>query len=78
MRTTKRNWGRLRPGPALAVFVIAALALWYAFPGAFAQGVDRWQREFPKTDFETRIVELSEIGDDGNTRDSIPPVRAPR
>ena len=52
--------------------------MWFALPGAFAQGVSKWQREFPATNFETRIIELDEINDDGNTRDSIPPVREPK
>lgn len=69
--------GQSRFGLAFTVFVIAAGTLWFSFPGAFAQGVGVWQREFPLTDFETRSIELSEIGDDGNTRDSIPPVAAP-
>jgi len=67
--------GRSQLGLAFVVFTIAAASLWFAFPGAFAQGLTKWQGEFPKTDFETRIIDLSEIGDDGNTRDSIPPVR---
>ena len=69
--------GQSRYGLAFTVFVIAAVAIWFSFPGAFAQGVGTWQREFPLTDFETRSIELSEIGDDGNTRDSIPPVATP-
>ena len=64
-------------GLAFTVLIIVAVAVWYAFPGAFAQGIGAWQREFPLTDFETRSIELSEIGDDGNTRDSIPPVVTP-
>jgi hypothetical protein len=70
--------GRSRAGLAFVVFTIAVVSIWTAFPGAFAQGVSKWEREFPKTDFETRIIELSEIGDDGNTRDSIPPVFDPK
>ncbi len=70
--------GQSRYGLAFTVFVIAAVAVWYAFPGAFAQGIGTWQREFPLTDFDTRSIELSEIDDDGNTRDSIPPVRTPK
>ncbi len=70
--------GRSRAGLALVVFAIAAVSLWGVLPGAFAQGVSKWQREFPQTDFETRVIELSEIDDDGNTRDSIPPVREPK
>ena len=69
--------GQSRYGLAFAVFVIAAIAVWYAFPGAFAQGIGAWQREFPLTDFQSRSIELSEIDDDGNTRDSIPPVATP-
>lgn len=70
--------GRSRLGLAFVVFTIAAFAMWFAVPGAFAQGLSKWQGEFPKTDFETRVIELSEIDDDGNTRDSIPPVRDPK
>ena len=70
--------GRSRLGLAFTVFAIAAFSLWFALPGAFAQGVSKWQREFPATNFETRIIELDEINDDGNTRDSIPPVREPK
>lgn len=73
---TKEGWSRA--GLAFVVFAIAVVSIWTAFPGAFAQGVSKWEREFPKTDFETRIIELSEIGDDGNTRDSIPPVFDPK
>jgi hypothetical protein len=69
--------GQSRYGLAFTVFVIAAVAFWYTFPGAFAQGIGAWQREFPLTDFDSRSIELSEIDDDGNTRDSIPPVRTP-
>ena len=69
--------GRSRAGLALVVFAIAAVSLWGVLPGAFAQGLSKWQAEFPKTDFDNRVIELSEIGDDGNTRDSIPPVREP-
>ena len=69
--------GQSRFGLAFTVFVIAAVAIWFSFPGAFAQGLRAWQNEFPLTDFETRSIELSEIDDDGNTRDSIPPVAAP-
>ena len=65
-------------GLAFTLCAIAVVSLWFAFPGAFAQGLTKWQGEFPKTDFESRIIELSEIGDDGNTRDSIPPVREAR
>ena len=70
--------GRSRLGLAFTVFAIAAFSLWFALPGAFAQGISKWEREFPATDFETRIIELDEINDDGNTRDSIPPVRTPK
>jgi len=69
--------GQPRFGLAFAVFSVAAVAIWFSFPGAFAQGVGTWQREFPLTDFDTRSIELSEISDDGNTRDSIPPVAEP-
>jgi len=70
--------GRSQPGLAFGIFAIAAFSFGFAFSDAFAQGVSQWQGEFPKTDFETRVIEISEIGDDGNTRDSIPPVREPR
>ncbi|MDH3737928.1 MAG: DUF3179 domain-containing protein [Alphaproteobacteria bacterium] len=69
--------GQSRFGLAFTVFAIAAVTLWFAFPDAFAQGIGAWKRDFPKTDFENRSIELSEIDDDGNTRDSIPPVRTP-
>lgn len=69
--------GQSRFGLAFTVFAVVAVTLWFAFPNAFAQGIGAWQRDFPLTDFETRSIELSEIDDDGNTRDSIPPVRAP-
>lgn len=69
--------GQSRYGLAFTVFVIAAATFWYAFPGASAQGLRAWQSEFPLTDFESRSIELSEIDDDGNTRDSIPPVAKP-
>ena len=69
--------GQSRFGLAFVVFAIAGVAFWYTFPGAFAQGVGTWKREFPLTDFDSRSIELSEIDDDGNTRDSIPPVATP-
>jgi hypothetical protein len=69
--------GQSRYGLAFTVFAVAAVTIWFAFPGAFAQGIGTWQREFPLTDFETRSIELSEISDDGNTRDSIAPVANP-
>jgi hypothetical protein len=69
--------GQSRYGLAFTVLVVVAVAVWYAFPGAFAQGLSAWQRDFPLTDFDTRSIELSEIADDGNTRDSIPPVATP-
>ncbi len=65
-------------GLAFVVFAIATVSLWGVLPGAFAQGLSKWQREFPATNFETRIIEIDEISDDGNTRDSIPPVREPK
>lgn len=70
--------GRSRSGLAFVVFTIAAFSLWGVLPGAFAQGLSKWEREFPGTNFEARIIELDEIDDDGNTRDSIPPVRNPK
>lgn len=70
--------GRSRLGLAFVVLAMATVSIWFAFPGAFAQGLPKWQSEFPQTDFETRVIELSEIDDDGNTRDSIPPVRNPK
>ena len=70
--------GRSRAGLAFIVFTVLAVMLWGALPGAFAQGLSKWEREFPRTDFEIRIVGLEEIDADGNTRDSIPPVRAPK
>ena len=69
--------GQSRFGLAFTVFAVAGVAIWFGFPGAFAQGLRAWQSEFPLTDFATRSIELSEIDDDGNTRDSIPPVAAP-
>ncbi|MBT3809428.1 MAG: hypothetical protein HOF99_08020, partial [Rhodospirillaceae bacterium] len=52
--------GRSRLGLAFTVFAIAAFSLWFALPGAFAQGISKWEREFPGTNFETRIIELDE------------------
>lgn len=65
-------------GLAFTVFAMASFSLWFVLPGASAQGTSKWEREFPGTDFETRIIGLDEINDDGNTRDSIPPVRQPK
>lgn len=69
--------GQPRFGLALTVLALTGALVWYSFPGAFAQGIGAWQRDFPLTDFETRSIELSEIDDDGNVRDSIPPVVRP-
>ncbi len=69
--------GQSHYGLAFTVLIIAAVSLWFAFSGAFAQGQRAWQNEFPLTDFDSRSIELSEIDDDGNTRDSIPPVATP-
>lgn len=67
-------------GVAAAIGLLAfyAAVLPVTTDEARAQGALRWQREFPKTDFEKRSIDLSEVGDDGNTRDSIPPVYEPR
>lgn len=70
--------GRSLWGLAFIMFAMAIVWTWFAFPAAFAQGLPKWQSEFPKTDFETRVIALSEIDDDGNTRDSIPPVGNPK
>ena len=49
--------GRSQPGLAFGIFAIAAFSFGFAFSDAFAQGVSQWQGEFPKTDFETRVIE---------------------
>ena len=68
-----------RPGArALAAAIIlmaAALAGSLSAP-VRAQSVPTW--EFPKTDFENRIVDFSEIMSGGPPRDGIPAVDAPR
>jgi hypothetical protein len=42
------------------------------------ENVQHWAREFPKTDFTKRTINLSEIRADGATRDSIPPILKPK
>ncbi len=58
----------------------AALGLVAAMPmpaAAFGESVQHWAREFPKTDFTRRAVELSEIKSVGAARNSIPPIVKP-
>lgn len=62
----------MRPALALAAFLLSAA------PPALAESVMDWQREFPETDFAKRVIDLAEIRSDGATRDSIPPILAPR
>ena len=57
-------------------FVLLALLLISA--AARAEGPDDWRREFPATDFSRSAVDYGEIVSDGATRDSIPPIDAPR
>ena len=69
---------RHRPPPArpAAIFLVAAVLLAsFAVP---ARGQQMPTREFPKTDFEKRTVDLSEIISGGPPRDGIPPVDVPR
>ena len=65
---------RHRVGLVLAGVVAALLAFLAMSSSA---GPDAWRSEFPKTDFAKTVIEFAEITDDGNTRDSIPPVFEP-
>lgn len=56
----------------LFAVVLIAMALLLSSTNASAQS-----GEFPKTDFETRSVELSEIMSGGPPRDGIPPIDTP-
>ncbi len=53
-------------------------ALLMTAPAALAQVPERWLREFPKLDAANSLIDFSEIVDDGNVRDSIPPIYQPR
>jgi hypothetical protein len=59
----------------LALIAISLSAAATAFP---AKQMQSWQDEFPLTDFDRRSIQLDEIVDDGNTRDSIPPIGDPK
>ena len=80
---------RRRPTPAgpgapsrAAVLALAAAALGTALGGAAPARAERIERiptsEFPKTDFDRRTVDLSEIRSGGPPRDGIPAVDLPR
>ena len=81
--TAPRGRGR-RPAPARFGGSIAAalLALVATAPGAVtaipAHAEQMPTREFPKTDFDRRIVDFSEIMSGGPPRDGIPAVDRPR
>jgi hypothetical protein len=66
-------------GPSAAVAaLLAAVMLAPASALALKENVQHWAREFPKTDFTQRRIQLSEIRADGAGRDSIPPIERPR
>ena len=74
---------RIRPPaarPATAVFLVAAALLTalgsLAAPARADEQFPTW--EFPKTDFEKRTVDLSEIMSGGPPRDGIPAIDLPR
>jgi hypothetical protein len=58
--------------------IFAALALLPADAWALKENVQHWSREFPKTDFTNRRIELGEIRADGAGRDTIPPIEKPK
>ncbi len=45
---------------------------------AFSENVQHWSREFPKTDFAKRTIELEDIRADGAKRDTITPIIKPK
>ncbi|MFV2002211.1 MAG: DUF3179 domain-containing (seleno)protein [Paracoccaceae bacterium] len=64
---------------SLTIIITLGLTLGLVSPlAAHAQSVSNWQSEFPNTDFSKISVPLSEIDDDGNRRDSIPPIYTPK
>ena len=84
-----RGARRRRPPPAgpgapfrAAALALAAAALGAAFGGAAPARAERVEgtptSEFPKTDFDRRTVDLSEIRSGGPPRDGIPAVDLPR
>ena len=60
------------------MWLAVALAVFPGAVSAFSENVQHWAREFPKTDFIRRAIDLSEIKSHGARRNSIPPIVAPR
>jgi hypothetical protein len=68
---------RLRgPAPAAAAAVVLALLLVLA--GAAQASPDSWKYAWPKTDFEQRSIEYSEIMSGGPPKDGIPSIDDPK
>ena len=63
---------------ALAAVLAGTAAILSGLPCAPAQAQAMPTREFPKTDFDNRIVDFSEIMSGGPPRDGIPAVDTPR
>ena len=59
----------------LQAFTLAVALAWGNL--ALAQSILAWQSEFPQGDFTEKSVPYREFEDDGNTRDSIPPIYDP-
>ncbi len=59
------------------VRILAALALVAAASAASEDLVDRWQAEWPRTDFSKRTVKLEEIESGGPPKDGIPSIDRP-
>jgi hypothetical protein len=63
-----------RTGTLLAI----ALAILLALPGVAGAVANQWSAEWPKTNFEKRVVPLDEIKSGGPSKDGIPPIHQPR
>ncbi|MBT6096402.1 MAG: DUF3179 domain-containing protein [Rhodospirillaceae bacterium] len=60
---------------------MAAALIFASIPepsSAFSENVQHWAREFPKTDFTKRTVDLAGIRADGAKRDTIMPIHKPK
>ena len=75
LRPRRRSGRALRPAAVLVPGLCAVLLSVLAVP-AHGQAMPTW--EFPKTDFERRTIDWSEIMSGGPPRDGIPAVDEPR
>ena len=68
---------RLR-GPAPAVAAVVVLALLLVLANAAQASPESWKYAWPKTDFEQRSIEYSEIMSGGPPKDGIPSIDNPK